>query len=268
MDLSGIAFVANPQKSGAKEVLEMAVKATCNKGIRSEAFPFDTLSTDDLKGFDLLAVIGGDGTILKGARCAALCNLPVLGVNLGRVGFLSELSPEQFPTALDAIIAGDFETEKRMMLRCQVNCDQQQTQVCLNEFLLYRRSFSGIAHIGMQIDGQQAGTVFCDGLIISTPTGSTGYCISSGGPIVAPGLDASIITPICPHSLHVRPIVTSPDALLEFQMLSDGCLYTDGRYALDLNENDRITITKADTYAEFLRLEKQNLYSLLRNKLT
>jgi len=262
-----IAFVANAEKPNAVSVRDEAMRIARGKGFT--CFSIDPLSAHRdarLQEASFLAAFGGDGTILKAVPFAAEYDIPILGVNLGRVGFLSEIQPDAFSAVLELFLSGGLASESRMMLACSVNgvhvCD------CLNDVLLYKQSFSGVAHIGMCVNGEDAGTVFCDGMIVSTPTGSTGYSISVGGPIIAPGLDACILVPVCPHSLLVRPIVASADARIDLTMKSDGALYADGIKVMDVNRDDSVLVTKSHKAARFLRVGAHNLYNLIKEKLS
>ncbi len=267
MLISQIAFVANPQKPEAVNACVDAMNIAQEKGYGCKRFSMETLDCSCIADVELLVVIGGDGTILKAASCAAFYDIPILGVNLGRVGFLSEISPEQFGWALDELKNAKAYYDQRMTLDCWVN-GVAVAQNCLNDLLLYKRSFSGVAYIGMEINGIDAGSVFCDGLIVSTPTGATGYSISAGGPVIAPGLDVAIVTPVCPHSLYMRPIVAAADADLAFRMLSEGSLYADGRFVAELEEHDSLRITRSSKSVRFVRVIEQNLYTLMRKKLS
>lgn len=261
-----IIFVANSGKAGAASVCSEAMHIASEKGYHCYAFdPACPPSADVLKDTVFLAAIGGDGTILKTVPFATAHDLPILGINLGRVGFLSEILPGEFSNILDMLQAGNMHIEHRMMIRCNVN--GSHTYHCLNDVLLYKQSFSGVAHISLRIDEIDAGTVFCDGMIVSTPTGSTGYSISAGGPVISPGLDACIIAPVCSHSLLARPIVTSAAARIELRMLSDGCLYADGQKVLDVDPEDTVFVTRSEIHAKFLRVGAHNLYDLIREKL-
>lgn len=215
---------------------------------------------------DFLVVLGGDGTILRASALASTLHIPLLGVNLGRIGFLSEISVGEFDEGLSAIRANRYRLDYKTMLSCSINGGEEYR--CLNDFLLYKHSFSGVAHINISVNGFDAGSVFCDGLIVSTPTGATGYSISAGGPVISPGLDVSIITPICPHSLYMRPIVSPADADLCFTMQSEGYLSADGQQIAEINPHDTVRITKSSIGAEFIRLKSTNLYQLIRDKLT
>lgn len=244
-----------------KHGFECAVDPQC-----IDYFPDHRLFSIESSQLDFLVVLGGDGTILRASALAASLQIPLLGVNLGRIGFLSETSVSEFDAALQSIQNGEYRLEYKMMLSCSINNGTEY--YCLNDFLLYKHSFSGVAHINISVNGLDAGSVFCDGLIVSTPTGSTGYSISAGGPVISPGLDVSIVTPICPHSLYMRPIVSPADADLCFVMQSEGYLSADGQQIAEIGPSDTVRITKASIGTEFIRLGEGNLYQLIKDKLT
>lgn len=272
MDIQCIGFVFHREKRETVSAIRSLMQIAINKGISCAVdagdqplFQEGTLNIAQAKP-DFIVAAGGDGTILRSAVLAARSGVPVLGVNFGRIGFLSEIGASQFEQALTRIRQDAFFLESRMMLCCRM--PNGISDLCLNDFTLYKHSFEGVAHIAMYIDGQDAGSIFADGLIVSTPTGATGYSISAGGPIVAPGLETSIITPICPHTLQARPIVCAPEAALQFTMLSDGFLSADGRQIAELKSGDMVMITQADCRTKFIRFEISNLYGLIREKLS
>lgn len=263
-----IAFMVNPDKPEALEARNHIVQYAIEK--KYQCLQFET-TRDGVAHLqfpqvpDLIVAIGGDGTILKAAGISACFHIPILGVNLGRVGFLSETTPADFPKALLAWETDNFHIDERFMLRCTVN--NANEFFCLNDVLLYKRLFSGVAQIDISINDICAGTLLGDGIIISTPTGSTAYSLSAGGPIIAPDLDAMIVTPVCPHSLYARPIVTGSESVLRFVMKTEGCLSADGRPAIDVGKNDVIDVMRANKMARFIRLEQQNIYKLIKEKL-
>lgn len=262
-----IVFFENTDKANTITVRKNAMQVAEQKGFTCiEIQDTQSISNDHLHNALFLVAIGGDGTILKSVPYAAAHCIPILGINTGRVGFLSEIQPHEFSAALDTIDSRGIHYEQRMMLSCMIN-GQEATQ-CLNEFVLYRHATGGTVHISITIDGQDAGAVFCDGMIICTPTGATGYSISAGGPVIAPGLMACIITPICPHTLTAKPIVISPGACVEFLMNSDGIVLTDGQKTAEVNKGDRVRVKQAAQYARFIRFGDKNLFQLIKDKLT
>ena len=171
-----------------------------------------------------------------------------------------------FPAALERLRAGDYLIERRMMLRCSLNGGEPF--YCLNDVLVSRESLSGVAQIAIDIDGTPVGTVFCDGVIAATPTGSTAYTLSAGGPILASGLDAIAVTPVCPHTLHFRPIVTAPGAQIRFCAADSGVILADGTRVSEVRRGDVLLVTGAERTCSFLRFEKSDLFRLIREKLS
>ena len=272
MKISNIGFLTNTGKPIAKEVLKALIGIAKDKGYVctidhcTAGIPVTDTLDDNLEcDIDILVAIGGDGTILRAAQTASHKKVPILGINLGRIGFLSEIEADEFSYALDTIRDNNHYIERRIMFECNV---KNNVYYCLNDFILYKPSLSGVAKINVLIDGQDAGLVACDGVIISTPTGSTGYSISAGGPVIADGLNAAIVTPICPHALSYRPIVARADAELVLTMQNEGFLSVDGQHVMGISANDVISITKASVYTDFIRFKKRNVYDLIRRKLT
>ena len=190
------------------------------------------------------------------ANIAAKLDIPILGINFGRVGFMSEITVDELPAALRSIEEGAYELENGMMLQCQVN--DEEPHHCVNETILYKKNFSGIVDISVEIDGINAGSVHCDGLIISTPIGSTGYSISAGGPIIAPKLDVAIITPICPHTLGFRPIIVSSESQMKFSMKSSGYLAVDGIFTQPIHLHATVRVCRSNRTIRFIRLHERN----------
>lgn len=267
-----LGFFTNPQKQSAVDGLLAGLSQALSSGysccVDAPLLPLlpDALPTIDQKTPNFILAFGGDGTILRAASKAAELGVPILGVNLGRVGFLSEIMPAQLQAALSRLAQHAFTLEKRMMFACRVNGGA--AHYCLNEVLLYKRAFSGIVDISMEINGMQAGSVRCDGVIVSTTTGSTGYSISAGGPVVAPELDVAIITPICPHTLSFRPIIAPDDAQMRFSMNSEGYISLDGIYTAEISRDDEIVVYRSERHVAFVKFEERNIYSLIRSKLS
>jgi NAD+ kinase len=215
---------------------------------------------------DLLVVIGGDGTLLRLAAAAAERDIPILGVNLGRIGFLSEITAEQFSDTLQRIQAGEGFLEERMMLECRINGEEYPS--CLNDVLISKKSFSGTIQVDLYCDNLSVGTVFSDGIIASTPTGSTAYNLSAGGPVVTQSLDSIVVTPVCSHTLHIRPIVSAPDSVWTFHVNGEGFVAGDGIKLRRVDPDDRITVTRSKQKSKFIRFCEQNVFDLISRKLT
>jgi NAD+ kinase len=261
-----IGFAGNLEKDGIAEFRVRLMEQAVSLG--EEAVAIDC--ADELRvqspALELLVVIGGDGTLLRFASAAALLDLPLLGVNLGRIGFLSEIALDEFPSAIEKIQRGDYRVEERMALLCSIN--DAPFASCLNDVLISKQSFSGTIHIDLFCDGQPVGSVFSDGIIVSTPTGSTAYNLSAGGPVVTQNLDSIIVTAACSHTLHIRPIVSAPDAIWTFRVNGEGFVAGDGIKLSRVNPDDRITVTRSDLRVRFIRFQEQNVFELIRQKLT
>ena len=214
----------------------------------------------------VIIVIGGDGSIIRHVPVALASRMPILGIHFGRVGFLTELTEEGFLASLPRLKAGDYRLEHRAMLDCQVSTGRVYR--CLNDAVLYKLSFSGVTDIDVRIDGSSVWTVSADGVMVSTPTGSTGYNLSAGGPIVPEGLDAMVITPICPHKLHVRPIVVRSDAEVELVEHDDGMAAIDGQRVCRVGKGESLRITGSKERVTFIRFEQMDLYSRIQDRLT
>ena len=264
-----LGFVANPQKDELVEAVRRATERAAQRGflcsVTKEMDGVLSLPNFSQNAPDILFAFGGDGTILRAASEAVRLDIPLCGVNLGRVGFLSEVGLDEFDEVLDAILTGAYSIDPCMMLRCDVNGKREYS--CINDVLLDKESFSGVVKVSVVIDDTDAGDVFCDGVIVSTPTGATGYAISAGGPVVAPGLEAAVITPICPHSLAFRPIITPASSKIQMQVDGNTHLAIDGVHVCEVLPADVVTILRGERMVKFVRVRKRNLYALIHDKL-
>lgn len=273
MHIGSLGIFTNPNNDGALDAVEAVRLAAAVRGISCyvdksllDIEQFQGLDTTETNTPDIMIAMGGDGTILRAADYAAERGVPLLGINFGRIGFLSEIDVDSLPKALDSIRADEFTLDECMMLSCRINGGEPVH--CLNEAVLYRKNFSGVVSINVNIDGADAGTVSCDGLIVSTPTGATGYTISAGGPIIAPGMNAAIITPICPHTLSFRPIIASESSRVSLSMKEEGFLALDGIKTEQILPHDVVDITRSERCVRFIRLRERNLFRLIRSKLS
>lgn len=264
-------FFVNMTKAGAEAVLTSALATAKQLGYECHLYEnvIDMLHDAEVLLPKCLITIGGDGTILRAVSEALNNNLeanaPILGINLGKIGFFSETGIEGFEKTLIAFKNGEYFIETESTLHCTVEGGGEYT--CLNDFLIFKNGFSSIAHIEAEVDGKGVGLVHGDGLIISSPAGSTGYSISAGGPVVAPNLDVIIVTPICPHSLTARPVVASFDSIITVQVHSDCFLSADGIQLQTIPAGTTLTITKSDKKVRFVRVEERNVFRLIREKL-
>jgi NAD+ kinase len=221
---------------------------------------------------DLAIVVGGDGTLLNAARSLAEPGVAVLGVNLGRLGFLVDVSPEDMNEQLQNILAGNFDEEERTLLHATVTRgdDEISSSNALNDVVIHKKDIARMIELDTWINGQFLNTNRSDGLIIATPTGSTAYALSGGGPVLHPALEAITLVPICPHTLSNRPIVLHDDATIEV-VVHPGALQAqiscDGQVNSTLDPGDRITIRKHDHTLRLLHPPGHDYYEVLRKKL-
>ncbi len=221
---------------------------------------------------DLLVVLGGDGTLLAVAREAGTRSVPILGVNLGTLGFLAEVAPEEQLEVLERVIEGDFDVVPRMRLRVRAERDGQLLvdTLALNDAVINRSELSRLIDLETKADGVPVTTYHADGLIVATPTGSTAYTLSAGGPILMPGSRVFVLTPICPHTLTQRPLVLSQDAKVEIQVLpreGTAQLTIDGQVGLSLVHGDRVIIEASRHPVSFVVSPSRSRFDVLRAKL-
>ncbi|HNR13461.1 MAG TPA: NAD(+)/NADH kinase [Thermodesulfobacteriota bacterium] len=230
------------------------------------------LNRETVPLLDLLVVLGGDGTLLAAVRLIGRNNIPILGVNLGGLGFLTAFSLDELYPVLERILSGTYETERRMMLNSQVIREGRilARYTVLNDVVITKAALARIIDLATTIDGQYLTTFKADGLIVSTPTGSTGYSMSAGGPIVFPSLHTIILTPICSHTLTNRPILLSDTSEIDIiiQSTNEGAFLTfDGQVGKDLNGGDIIKVRKSRHTVQLIKSPFKNYFEVLRTKL-
>jgi NAD+ kinase len=232
-----------------------------------------TRKREDLPGCtDLLIVLGGDGTLLSAARLAAERKVPILAVNLGGLGFLTTVSQDELYSILEEIFSGKHRVSERVMLEAEIVRDGAvvRRQIALNDAVLNKAALARIMDLELRVDGEYVTTYKADGLILSTPTGSTAYSLAAGGPIVYPIVEAFVVTPICPHTLTNRPLVIPDSATIEvdFKAGDDSVFLTlDGQIGIELVRGDHIRVRKAAEQLLLVRPAKKTYYQILRNKL-
>ena len=241
----------------AIDAKNMLVNVLRKKNVSVEIFDVDNLNA----GCDFAFVIGGDGTILKAARFFAKYNTPIFGVNLGRLGFLSQSKMEHIEAAVEQILQEKFHVEDRIML-------ESETNLALNDFVIKGNSLGRTARLSLRVNDKPVCDYLADGLIIATPTGSTEYGLSAGGPVLVPKLEAFVIVPICPHTLTARPLVIPDSEIITVNVSAcDGCLVvsTDGQNFYECK--NYISIRKSESKAKLAVLENSDFYAILRDKL-
>ncbi len=225
----------------------------------------------ELPKADLVICFGGDGTILHMAKAATRYNIPILGVNIGTMGFMAELESSEL-SELSRLASGDYRVDSRMMLDVTVMRDRDIIfhDICLNDAAITKGAVARIVHLGVQCDGIQALECGGDGIIVSTPTGSTAYNLSAGGPIVEPEAHSIIITPICAHDVGSRGIVASENRVITVGLTQNArrnaYLSVDGGKALKINMGDKITIRKSHLTTQLLRLKNRSFYDVVNMK--
>ncbi|MEX2155731.1 MAG: NAD(+)/NADH kinase, partial [Gemmatimonadales bacterium] len=223
---------------------------------------------------DCLITLGGDGTLLRGARILNGATTPILGVNLGRVGFLTTASAQTLDWALDALVRKAYATESRLALQPSIadKTGKARTEpIVLNDVVVHKGGVARVVRLKVLVDGDEVGQYSADGIIVSTPTGSTAYSMSAGGPIVVPGVDAIVVTAICPHTLAVRPLVIPAQSTVSIEPIppwSDQVLVSfDGQVGTTMQPGERLLARRADRPVLLIRLGPEGFFARLRKKL-
>jgi NAD+ kinase len=264
----------------AAETVRGLVKWFAERGIETladpECAPVAGLPPTDPRELaakvDLIVVLGGDGSLLAMARAAGTRRVPILGVNLGTLGFLTEINLEEMFPTLEQVLMGEAEIETRMRLEAVVIRDgaERGRFQALNDAVITKTALSRMIDLETAADGVEVTSYHADGLIVSTPTGSTAYSLSAGGPLLIPGFGALLLTPICPHSLNHRPLVLPETTVIEVTVHTRGGrvnLTMDGQEGLELREGDRVTVRRSDHPVEIIASPFRTRYEILRAKL-
>ncbi|MCP9452833.1 MAG: NAD(+)/NADH kinase [Nitrospira sp.] len=281
MQSKTIGVLTKPQSSGIKPTLQGLV---CWLRERSATVLLDTAATALLNEqggvqksqlaaqADVLIVLGGDGTILSAARLAAERGIPILGVNMGGLGFLTEVQLDDLYRALDRLFTNDFVIDERLMLHALIHRHGETVAsgTVLNDVVISKGTLARMIELKIAIRGQFITNLRADGLIVSTPTGSTAYSLSAGGPIVNPSVQALILTPISPHTLSHRPLIVPADVEIEVILTSrdDGAMATlDGQVGVSIVQGDTTLVRVSDRRTKLIRFPESHYYDVLREKL-
>ncbi|MDX4069686.1 NAD(+)/NADH kinase [Aliarcobacter skirrowii] len=241
--------------------LDLILEKSSAQMISQNGLDFDLMCQKS----DFLISIGGDGTLLGVVRKSFKYNLPVLGINLGTLGFLTDLKLEDLPSFIEDLLINDYKIEPRMMIEAQIG---DKKFIAFNDIVISRKNLSSMLEIKAKIDKKEFNTYYGDGLIVSTPSGSTAYNLSVGGPIVYPLTNAFIITPVAAHSLTQRPIVVPADFEIEFKTPSDeATVIVDGQDLYDLKQNEIVNIKISKKSAKMLYRTKRDFFKVLSEKL-
>lgn len=276
-NIKRVGFVIKPHAPQVDKILEELIQYFKTKSIeclledvaamkfqRKDGVPRENVPEQ----VDLVIVIGGDGTLLSVAHLAAQKNVPVMGVNLGRLGFLTEVPLDEMALTLDSFLGGNTKIiSHRQMLEADT---KSGTFYCLNDFVINKGALARMIQCAIWIDGKEIATSKADGLIISTPTGSTAYSLSAGGPIIQPNIPAFIIVPICPHTLSFRPMVISAESTLKIELVTGGeevWFTLDGQRGGLMEENDSVEVRRSHLTLQLISSPKRNYFDLLQEKL-
>ncbi len=279
-----VGVVGNPSYRDLGSILGLLAEAGPRHGLRlfSEASLLPLwpdpkpapLEVPPRAPLDCLLTLGGDGTLLRGARTLNGANTPILGINLGRVGFLTTASSQSLQWALDALMRKAYATESRLALVSAIENKQgaQRTEpLVLNDVVVHKGGVARVVRLRVSADGEEVGHYSADGIIVATPTGSTAYSLSAGGPIVVPGVDAIVVTAICPHTLAVRPLVLPSHVQVVIEPIppwSEEVLVSfDGQVGTTIQAGERLVVRRADRPVLLVRLGPEGFFARMRKKL-
>ena len=253
--------------------IDLFITTRIESQLKDHDFDYQLIeSADDFVKLDFILTLGGDGTILSLARAVGDRGTPILGIHLGELGFLAEVVLEDMFTRLDEVVGGDYNIQKRMVIKCIVkNGTEPQTFYALNDIVVDRGKSHRLLNCELLANDNFVAKYKADGLIVATPTGSTAYSLASGGPIVIPTFGSMVVTPICPHTLTLRPIVFPDDQILEISFPEDGekdmALAVDGQVNEYLESTAKVVIQKAPYKINMVNFTDSNYFNTLRTKL-
>ncbi len=283
--IHNIAINIRPDDIGSLLLVKEIIEFLQKKKIRSLLPRYDAIIDDEvLSSFavshddfvmqpDLIIVIGGDGSFLRTARLFSHRRIPIFGINKGRLGFLTEFTPEEAVPFLSKVISGDYATSERAMLQAVAYRDGDEIArlIFLNDAVISKGSLSRPISLYLEIDGMYLNSYSGDGLIISTATGSTAYSLSAGGPIISPAIDCVYtINPVCPHMLAIRPMIVPITSVLRARILSDFenlLLTIDGQEGIRIQRGDEVVFSRSDASVTVITHPRHNYYEILRQKL-
>lgn len=270
-----IAILPNLNNNGVSELTNEIIAELNNIGIDSYIVDYlnnsYTQNLEAIKNADLTIAVGGDGTTLQVAKLSAVLGKSTLGINAGRLGFMSGLERNEL-SLLKSLSSGDYTVEERMMLDANFNVGEAiHKRVCLNDAVISRGDLARLIDIKVESEGRTVTNSRADGMIVATPTGSTAYSMAAGGPVLSPDNSCFVVTPICPHSLINRSIVFSSEKELKLTVNNDknnnSFLSIDGEESFQINSKTVLTITKSEFTARLIKIKPDNFYEILNNKL-
>ena len=274
-----IALIVNEDKKRAFEVASQAAALLTSAG--AEIYTSGNCRIDGaicagtaqevIRDTDITVTVGGDGTIIHNAKFAALYKKPLLGINLGRIGFVANIEPDEL-SELSKLLTGDYRIQSRMLLEITVDKDGAQSRyTAVNEVVLHRDTLANLIDISVELGEERMISYRADGMLFSTPTGSTAYSFSAGGPVIEPDMRCILLNPICPHALSTRPVVFGEDSVLRARVWPSStfkCYMTvDGQYHIPISSDDTVTVKKSPLELSLVILKEKNFYKLLSEKL-
>lgn len=276
--MKAIAIFYQGRKQNTSEVASQLIPVLQQQGynVRSIDIRHEGQEKPDpsLKGYELVIVIGGDGTILQAARLCALADVPIVGVNFGRVGFLTELEPNELATKLSYYLNGDASVwiDKRTMLQAVLEQDGRSEKfLALNDMVIARGTWPRLVKLQIEVDGYYYSTTYADGIIISTATGSTAYNLAVGGPMLHPQVQSTVVTPIAPHLASDRSLILPPEAVVKLEVFTgsqEGVFSADGQMNREVRDGATVTVQTSEYVAKFLRRRPPTyFYKIINAKL-
>ncbi len=274
-----IALIIHKGKKRAVEAAQNAADILTRSGARIftcadcpiEGTTVAQTAEEIIRGCDLTVTVGGDGTIIHNAKLAARYNKPLLGVNLGRVGFVANLEPDELKE-LNKLLTGEYRLQRRMLLDIAVEQNGEERHfTAVNEAVIHRDTLANMVDFSVEADGERIISYRADGMLFSTPTGSTAYSFSTGGPVLEPDMRCILLNPICPHALSTRPVVFGGDSVLYARAYPAAgfCCYltVDGQDHITLTSGDTITVKRSPMELSLIIIKEKNFYTLLSEKL-
>ena len=232
-----------------------------------------TIEETDISDMDLIVSIGGDGTMLQSSKLASIYGIPITGINKGRLGFLTDINPELVSEAIQEIIHGEYQTESRMLLDVKILNDDNERFIghAINDLVINKTKTGRMINVRTSINGKYVNSNEGDGYIVSTPTGSTAYSLSCGGPIMNPNSDTFLLVPIAPHTLTNRPMVVSSASIIKLEFMEENDdtieISLDGEIISEISSGDCIMISQSENTVEFIHPKQYDYYETLRSKL-
>ncbi len=282
MKLDSVGLIVNYKKEKTRETAcriidwlnskKLRVYIEGNKGKEIGREELNCPTEKFLKNVDLIISLGGDGTLLRAARLVAAEDIPIFGVNLGGLGFLTQIGIDDLEKSLEKLYQGRYFLDERMMLNCTVKRKEEEIKkfTALNDVVIGKGAFARIISLATYVNNDYVITYSADGLVVSTSTGSTAYSLSAGGPIVNPNINSIILTPICPHTLSARPLIVGENDQVKIKLESSEekvMVTIDGQEGFVLKSKDEVIIKKSDHKAQLITFKEKSFYAILREKL-